>query len=146
MTMPSDDAMTEVGSPIRRMEVFTGAGRRRAWSDEEKTRIVAESYSGAETVCAVARRHGLVPTQLFTWRREARTQAVVDSPADRLFTPVMIESAGTPTRSRRKRTRNRPIERGAVIELECDGVTVRVGRGAESSTVAAIIRALKSAR
>ena len=28
MMMPSDDAMTEV-YPVRRMEVFTGAGRRR---------------------------------------------------------------------------------------------------------------------
>ncbi|WP_245412373.1 transposase [Notoacmeibacter ruber] len=45
--------------PVRRFEVFTGAGRRRDWSDEEKVAIVAESYSGLESVCAVARRHGL---------------------------------------------------------------------------------------
>lgn len=70
--MRSDDAMTEA-YPVRRMEVFTGAGRRRRWSAEAKAQIVAESYSGLETVCAVARRHGLAPTQVFTWRREART-------------------------------------------------------------------------
>ena len=43
--------------PVRRLEVFTGAGRRREWSAEEKKRIVAESYQSGETVSAVARRH-----------------------------------------------------------------------------------------
>jgi transposase len=28
--------------PVRRFEVFTGSGRRREWSPEEKARIVAE--------------------------------------------------------------------------------------------------------
>lgn len=55
------------------MEVFTGAGRRRSWSAAEKAAIVAESYGGGETVCGVARRHGLTPQQLFTWRRLAKT-------------------------------------------------------------------------
>jgi transposase len=58
--------------PVQRFEVFTGAGRRRTWSAEEKARIVAKSYDAGETVCSVARRHALTPQQLFTWRREAR--------------------------------------------------------------------------
>ncbi len=61
--------------PVRRIEVFTGAGRRRAWTGEEKARIVAESCAGDDTVCGVARRHGLTPQQLFTWRRQARRRA-----------------------------------------------------------------------
>ena len=36
--------------PVRRLEVFTGAGRRRAWSAEQKARIVTESYQSGETV------------------------------------------------------------------------------------------------
>jgi transposase len=55
----------------RRIEVFTGAGRRRNWEAEEKAAIVAESYIEDETVCAVARRHGLTPQQLFTGSRHA---------------------------------------------------------------------------
>ena len=42
--------------PVRRLEVFTGSGRRRAWTAEQKARIVAESYESGETVSAVARR------------------------------------------------------------------------------------------
>src|SRR5436305_3130554 len=56
---------------VRRLEVFTGAGRRRAWTAEQKARIVAESSTGGVTVSAVARRHGLTPQQLFAWRRHA---------------------------------------------------------------------------
>ena len=55
--------------PARRMELFTGAGRRRSWSPAEKAAIIAESYGAEETVCGVARRHGLTPQQLFAWRR-----------------------------------------------------------------------------
>jgi transposase len=56
------------------MEVFTGAGGRRAWTAGGKARIVAESYEASETVSAVARRHALTPQQLLAWRRHARRE------------------------------------------------------------------------
>ena len=55
---------------FRRVEVITGVGRRRRWTDEEKAWIVAESLDPATTVSAVARRYGLHASQLFTWRRQ----------------------------------------------------------------------------
>ena len=36
---------------LRRIEVFTGTGRRRAWSADEKAAFVAESHVAGETVC-----------------------------------------------------------------------------------------------
>jgi transposase len=57
-----DNAITE---PARRREVFTGAGRRRTWSDEDKARVVAEIETSGGSVSGVARRHGLSPQQLF---------------------------------------------------------------------------------
>lgn len=62
MTMSYDDTGMK---PVPRLEVFTGAGHRREWSEETRA-IIAESYSGAESVSAVARRHALAPSQLFT--------------------------------------------------------------------------------
>jgi hypothetical protein len=57
MSMPSDDHMSKAAdASARRIEVFTGAGRRRAWTAAEKAAIVAESYAGAVSVCEVARR------------------------------------------------------------------------------------------
>ena len=85
---------------MRRLEVFTGAGRRRAWTAEEKAQIVAESYESGEKVSAVARRHGLTPQQLFGWRRDARRRAVARRWADdgasqsgSAFAPVIVEAA-----------------------------------------------------
>ena len=67
----SDTELLLKSEPVRRIEVFTGAGRRRAWTAAQKLRIVSESDAAAETVSAVARRHGLTPQQLFGWRRAA---------------------------------------------------------------------------
>src|SRR4051812_19882087 len=59
--------------PVRRLEVFTGAGRRRSWITEQKAQIVAESCAEGATVSAVAQRHGLTAQQLFVWRRKAKS-------------------------------------------------------------------------
>ena len=40
-----------IDEPVRRLEVFTGAGRRRTWCDEDEARIAAEiATSGARSV------------------------------------------------------------------------------------------------
>lgn len=60
-------------------------GRRRRWSDEEKLRIVTESFAGPRLASATARRYGISPGQLFTWRRELRVQ-----PARRAIEPPQM--------------------------------------------------------
>lgn len=52
-----------------RVEVITSVQRRRRWSAEEKAAIVQETYAPGVSVSFVARRHGIAPNQLFTWRR-----------------------------------------------------------------------------
>ncbi len=140
--MPGDDVLTE---PLaRRIEVFTGAGRRRKWSAEAKARIVAESY--AVSVGDVADRYGLAKTQLFTWRREARAKpAPLAGPGPLAFAPVIIEPTAAPVAASPKRPRRRARRGGdGGIELEIGGVAMRVERGADAKTVAAVIRALKA--
>ena len=143
--MPYDD-VTPAGE-VRRIEVFTGSGPRRRWSTQEKARIVAESYAGVGTVCDVARRHGLAPTQLFTWRRDAKLPR--EARSAQTFAPVVIEAAALPVvaapRDEAKPKKTRRTRQGG-IELEIDGVVMRVSRGAEAKTVAAVIKALKAER
>ena len=130
---------------VRRIEVFTGSGRRRVWSDEDKSRIVADSYVEGETVSGVARRHGLTAQQLFGWRRAARNApGVAAAFPPPLFAPAIIES----TRAEPARVPRGPgpARATAAIELEIDGVNVRVGRGADAKTVTAVLRALKAVR
>ena len=127
--------------PVRRIEVFTGAGRRRNWSAEEKASIIAESYIEGETVSSVARRHGLTAQQLFTWRRQAR-QPVAEPPT--MFVPAVVEAVepeAPPAVAPVRRVRRRSKTSG--IELEIGGVAVRVGSDANPRAIAAVIRALK---
>ncbi|RYG37461.1 MAG: transposase [Burkholderiales bacterium] len=151
MTMLYDDAGT---SGVQRFEVFTGAGRRRDWAPEVKASILAESYTGQETVCAVARRHGLSPSQLFTWRRELRKQLegqgltlpIGAAPAPS-FVPAVIDPppAHLPAPAP-KRTRKPRRSKASVVELEIDGVAVKIGRGADAGVITAVIEALKATR
>ncbi|KPL51886.1 hypothetical protein ABB55_06305 [Prosthecomicrobium hirschii] len=127
--------------PVRRFEIFTGAGRRRTWTVEEKAAIVAESYSGADTVCGVARRYGLTPQQLFTWRRTLRAGLVRD--VEPATAPSFVPASADPAPVRRPRAR-RDASGAGTIEVEIAGVTVRVGRGADARTVTAVLRALKA--
>jgi len=130
----------------RRLEVFTGAGRRRTWPADEKAAIVAESYAPGRTVCGVARRHGLTPAQLFAWRRLARRSRPSAKQPPALFVPAVVEPSPGPTPP--PAAQPRPARRrGPVtgIEVEMDGVVVRIGSGAGVEAIAAVIRALRVA-
>jgi len=133
-------------APVQRIEVFTGSGRRRSWRPGEKASIVAESYAEGATACRVARRHGLTPQQLFTWRRQARQAAVSTDSETRYFVPAVVETAVAERAARgRRRKRTRQMDRtSGSIEVEIEGVSVRIGHGAEAKTVAAVLRALKA--
>lgn len=69
--MATLDHMLEPDVMVRRLEVITGTGRRRRFSDDDKVRIVEETLLPGAVVSEVARRHGLMPQQVFTWRRQA---------------------------------------------------------------------------
>ena len=56
-------------NPADRVEIITSVQRRRRWTASEKVRIVEETFEPGMTVSLVARRHGVAPNQLFTWRR-----------------------------------------------------------------------------
>jgi transposase len=130
----------------RRIEVFTGAGRRRNGPAAEKAAIVAESYAPGKTVCGVARRHGVTPAQLFAWRRHARRFRSLVKEPPMLFVPAVVEaSPSLPPRpaSRPRRTRRPGPVTG--IELEMDGIVVRIGSGASPEAIGAVISALRAA-
>jgi len=130
--------------PVRRLEIFTGSGRRREWPPEEKARIVAESHEARETVSAVARRYALSPQQLFAWRRASRQSREVEVP-EAMFVPAVVMAPSSQPMAKPARPRKRKATREAgVIELEIDGIVMRVARGADARTVAAVIRALKA--
>jgi transposase len=111
--------------PVHRLEVFTGAGRRRTWSGEDKARIVAEIAASGESVSAVARRHGLTPQQLSCWRRQLQASPVgLLHAEEQPFVPAVLEVAtfSPSVRQRRKivNRRSTPIPRlrGSILQAE----------------------------
>ena len=53
-------------------EIISAVERRRKWSTEARLRILSEALEPGATVAAVADRHGVCRSQLYTWLRLAR--------------------------------------------------------------------------
>jgi transposase len=143
----SDTELTSMPEPARRIEIFTGSGRRRAWSAAAKAEIVAQIGVEGASVSAVARRHGLTPGQLFAWRREARRATVPSG-----FVPVVSETqllAPALPKKGRPRAKSSPLAAGAsraAVEVAIGEAVIRVLPGADERTIAAVLSALKLVR
>jgi transposase len=75
-----------------RVEFLDCVERRRRWSREDKARIVEETLAPGAKVWAVARRHGLSASLVFTWRRQSRANPETAPVAPR-FCAVRIADA-----------------------------------------------------
>ncbi len=128
--------LEDVGGSVTRMEVLEGPTGRRSWPDDVKARIVAESFEPGARVCDVARRHGLAPQHLSTWRglaRKGKLDVAIgqeDLPAFAALEVFEEEAAGDLM----------------PIEIEVDGVTIRLGADTSASRIAEIAAALRLAR
>jgi len=131
---------------LRRVEVITGTGGRRRFSNDEKARIIEATLVPGAVVSAIARQNGLTPQQLFTWRRQARQRTKDKRSKAPAFVPAVVEAPIERAAARRRR-RVRKADGGAgTIEIETGGVTVRITRGADVRAVAAVMAALKATR
>jgi transposase len=126
---------------IRRLEVITGVGGRRAWSTEDKGRIVAESFAAGANVSAVARRYGLRPQQVYAWRRLARGGALTLPAEETLgFVPVVT------TQNEPRPSTTAALTQAGIIEIEIAGTVIRVAPGADWRHLLEVLRAVKAAQ
>jgi len=136
-----------------RVEILTGPERRRRWSEEEKLHLVEEACRPGRSVSQVARQRGINPSQLFTWRRQARAKGLVRdmrpeagvAPA-LTFTPVKVveEPAAAVKEDVRPARRRTPSRGSAAIEIELkSGERMRVEVPADVDLVAGIVAALR---
>jgi transposase len=128
---------------MSRIEIFPGQARRR-WSDEAKRRLVAETLVPGATVHAVAQRHGVNTSQLFTWRKRFGTDlglppAVPPVPA---FAGVELVQAASEM-ARERWMGSDSVTSGGVIEIELPrGGRVRISGEVTPAVVTAALRAL----
>jgi transposase len=119
------------GPSFRRVEVLTGAPRRRRWSAAEKAAIVAESLAPGAVASTIALRHGVHRNQLYTWRGALRSGTLARSGvAMPDFVPIVSES--------------RAASRTAVIEIEIGGAVLRADTGVDLAFLGKVIRLLKA--
>ena len=161
MMMPGDDGGIS-GSRPQRFEIYTGAGRRRIWSSEEKVAILAESFAGHETISAVARRHGLARSQLFAWRRQCREEReaagiaalapvsgpmpISPMPRSPFFVPAVLAPTpvAAPPTAVSQAPRRQSAAFKAAVELEIGGVPIKIGHGADAKMIVAVIQAVRA--
>lgn len=128
--------LAEVRSVPERMSVLEGPTGRRSWPDEEKARIVMESFAPGARVNEVALRHGLTPQHLSTWRSLARKGrlALPEAPeADPAFAVLQVEDSPAPAGT-------------AWIEIETGGVVLRLAPDTPAAQIAEIVAALGRVR
>jgi transposase len=77
----------------RRGEVLGRVERRRRFSLEQKLAVLAEACAPGAVILAVARRHGLLPAQVFKWRRLAALGVIGIPGASELPSFVAVEVA-----------------------------------------------------
>ncbi len=114
---------------------MAGPTGRRSWPDAVKARIVAESFAACVRVVDVARRHGVAPQQVTTWRRQAR-RGTLALPAESCLdfaTLVLDEPPAPPS-----------VKVPAPIEIEAGGVIVRLAGDCPAARVAEIAIALRA--
>lgn len=123
-------------SVVDRLEVLEGPTGRRSWPDEEKIRIIRESFEPGARVCDVARRNGMTPQHLSTWRsmaKKGKLNVVIPEEEFPAFAALEVIEEKSPSAA-------------TLIELEADGVTLRLPGDVSAIRIAEIAAALRQAR
>jgi transposase len=105
------------------VEITTSVQRRRRWSPGEKKAIVEEAEQPGMNLSAVARKYGLHPNQLFTWRRLTHEGALSAVKAGEAVVPV--------SEAKELRLRIRELERllgRKTMEVEILRDAIRIAR------------------
>jgi transposase len=115
-----------------------GVERRRRWSLPDKLRIVEETMQPGVTVTEVARRHGLAPSVVFTWRRLAREGRLGD--AGPSFMPVEI----TPVPAQAPSAASPPRRIGLIEIVLGRGRRIRVDRDVDAEALRRVLQVMES--
>lgn len=100
---------------------------RRFWSDEFKATAVEQACQPGVNMSAVARQIGILPSQLYRWRRELLSS---DEPGQAAPAVEPQSAAHGPD---------------SVVEIVIGGIVVRAGQHVEEAHLQRVIRAVRSA-
>src|SRR5215213_9956906 len=120
---------------VERVEIVTRGEVRRSYTPDEKARLLTEVAEPGARVLLVAQRHGVSPSLVYRWRRQAEGRAArrtrLRPPA---FVPLLVDG-GTPPGDPPPPARP-PAPDGADNRVEVvlrNGRVLRVGTGADTA-------------
>jgi transposase len=130
-----------------RVEILASGKQRRHWSADDRTRIVAETSAAGAKVSDVARKHGIAPSLIFAWRREARTKEAGEPAAPGLV-PIHF-AAPYPTAAQQRvpeeppRSARSASKKTGLIEIDLgDGKRVRVDADVDADALGRVLDVL----
>jgi transposase len=130
------------------VEILNSGKRRCHWSAEEKARVVAETLAVGAKVAEVARKHGITPSRIFAWRREARAKEHGEPAAPGL---VKVHVVASPTTAARQDVRAEELplsaqgaRRTGIIEIDLgDGRCLRVDAGVDADALGRVLDVMR---
>jgi len=135
-------------------ELLGRVERRRRFSVEQKLAVLTEATAPGANMSAVARRHGLLPAQVYKWRRLAELGVIGVPGASELPAFVAVEiaqevrslpapvSAEKPTAGAGA-SRRRRRKKAGLIEIELEGGRrVRVDRDVDAAALERVLDVL----
>jgi transposase len=123
--------------PGRESQTGSGNARRgrRLWSEDEKRRIVAETFAPGASVSIVARRHDLNTNMLFTWRRQIGAAPTFPAGGAVTFVPAAITAEAAPAIS--------PTAVVGRMEIVlADGDRIIAGKDVDPAALARVVKVL----
>lgn len=127
---------------MAKVEILTGAERQRRWSAEQKLSILQEAFGPDGSVSVVARRHDILPQQIYAWRKKF-SPPKLEAPKSASFVPVSVIAPESPADgSKRSGFRSRSKDVDIVLR---NGRVLRIAADADLELLSALIACVEAA-
>jgi transposase len=131
---------------VPRIEIVTRGEARREYTAEERAQILTEAAMPGARVLVVAQRHGISPSLVYRWRREAAGRPARQArPRPPHFVPLLVDGgrlAQAPVMAPDPPAPDASADRVEVVLR--NGRVLRVGVGADAAVVARLAAALEA--
>ena len=130
---------------VTRVEIVTRGEARRSYTPDEKAQMPTDAAAPGARVLLVAQRHGVSPSLVYRWRRQAEGRAVRRArPRPPAFLPVLVDGVAPPGGSAPPARSPEPdgVEDRVEVVLR-NGRVLRVAARADPAAVARLAAALE---
>jgi len=127
---------------MAKVEILTGAERQRRWSTELKLSILQEAFSADGSVSDVARRHDILPQQIYAWRKKFSPPKL--TPETPSFIPVSLIGASESVSDGSKRSGARSRCKDVEIVLR-NGRLLRIAADMDLGVLSSLVACVEAA-